>query len=407
MSIDFAPRFSHGTARHWLARRKISMIAGIVHAHRVPASRPESAQGPKKTPHMNPHLYRCVRLLLRPLDPENAHAATLYALKLGLGGQSRTRDDEVLHTRVWDLDFPNPVGLAAGFDKHAEVSDAMLRLGFGFVEAGTVTPRPQPGNPRPRLFRLEEDLAVINRYGFNSQGLPPFVERLAARRRAGRSGIVGANVGKNRETEDAAADYEAGIAAVCPFADYIVINVSSPNTPGLRSLQGRQQIEALIRRAQAALRRAASSVAPPLLAKVGPDLNADEMRDIAEVALATGLDGLIVGNTTVERPPGLRSRYSAETGGLSGRPLMTHATACLAQMYALTGGRIPIVGCGGVASGADAYAKIRSGASLVQLYSALVYEGPGLVHRIKRDLARYLRADGFRSVAEAVGADRK
>lgn len=356
---------------------------------------------------MNPRFYRCVRLLLSPLDPENAHAVTLHTLKLGLAGRAASRDDELLRSTVWGLDFPNPVGLAAGFDKHAEVPDAMLRLGFGFVEAGTVTPRLQPGNPRPRLFRLEEDRAVINRYGFNSQGLAPFVERLAARRRAGRPGIVGANVGKNRETEDAAADYEAGIAAVCPFSDYIVINVSSPNTPGLRSLQARQQIEALIRRAQAALRRAAPSPVPPLLAKVGPDLDADEMRDIAEVALATGLDGLIVGNTTVRRPPGLKSRHSAETGGLSGRPLMSHATACLAQMYRLTAGRIPIVGCGGVASGEDAYAKIRAGASLVQLYSALVYEGPGLVTRIKRELAGRLRADGYGSVAEAVGADAK
>lgn len=356
---------------------------------------------------MNPDLYRCVRLLLRPLDPEDAHAVTLHALKLGFGGRADKHDDEILRCTVWGLDFPNPLGLAAGFDKHAEVPDAMLRLGFGFVEVGTVTPRPQPGNPRPRLFRLEEDRAVINRYGFNSQGLAPFVERLAARRRAGRAGIVGANVGKNRETEDAAADYEAGIAAVCPFADYIVINVSSPNTPGLRSLQARQQIEALIRRAQAALRRAAPDPVPPLLAKVGPDLSPDEMRDIAEVAIATGLNGLIVGNTTVQRPPGLKSRHSAETGGLSGRPLMSHATACLAQMCKLTAGRIPLVGCGGVASGDDAYAKIRSGASLVQLYSALVYEGPGLVTRIKRELAGRLRADGFRSVAEAVGADVK
>jgi dihydroorotate dehydrogenase len=312
-----------------------------------------------------------------------------------------------LRTTVWGLDFPNPVGLAAGFDKHAEVPDAMLRLGFGFTECGTVTPKPQPGNPKPRLFRLEEDLAVINRFGFNSQGLAPFVERLAARRQAKLGGIVGANVGKNRDTEDAASDYEAGIASVCKLADYIVINVSSPNTPGLRALQGRQHIEALIRRSQEALLRAAPARVPPLLAKVGPDLDEAELRDIAEVALAARLDGLIVGNTTVLRPAGLRSRHAAETGGLSGRPLMTHATACLAQMYRLTAGRIPIVGCGGVASGRDAYLKIRSGASLVQLYSALVYQGPGLVTRIKRELAECLRADGYSSVAQAVGADVK
>ncbi|MGE5523789.1 MAG: quinone-dependent dihydroorotate dehydrogenase [Rhodospirillaceae bacterium] len=355
---------------------------------------------------MTPFAYRCVRLLLRPLDPESAHSVTIAALKLGISGSGSSRpDDQILRTSVWGLNFPNPIGLAAGFDKHAEVPDAMLGLGFGFAETGTVTPKPQPGNPKPRLFRLEEDLAVINRFGFNSQGLAPFVERLAERRQAKRGGIIGANVGKNRETDDAAADYEAGIAAVCKLADYIVINVSSPNTPGLRALQAREHIENLIRRSQEALSRAAPPRVPPLLAKVGPDLDERELRDIAEVALAAKLDGLIVGNTTVQRPPGLRSRYANETGGLSGRPLMAHATACLAQMYRLTGGRIPIVGCGGVASGRDAYLKIRSGASLVQLYSALVYQGPGLVTRIKRELAACLRADGYTSVAQAVGAD--
>ena len=352
--------------------------------------------------------YRLARPWLHMLDPESAHGAAIWALKLGLAGTSSETDDALLATRVWSLDFANPVGLAAGFDKDAEVVDAMLALGFGFVEAGTVTPLPQPGNPRPRLFRLDEDMGVINRFGFNSKGLTAFVARLEARKSSvGRRGIVGANVGKNRDAVDAAADYVAGIEAVCGLADYVVCNVSSPNTPGLRGLQGRAQIEDLIRQAQGARQRAAppSVPLPPLLAKVGPDLNAQEISDIAEVAMATQIDGLIVGNTTVDRPPDLRSRHARETGGLSGPPLMGKATACLAEMYRCVKGRMPIIGCGGIASGADAYAKIRAGASLVQLYSALVFHGPQLVGSIKRELAACLRADGFKSVADAVGVD--
>lgn len=350
--------------------------------------------------------YRFVRPILRALDPETAHRAAIWALRLGLGGHRAEPDDPILATRVWTLDFPNPIGVAAGFDKNAEVIDAMLDLGFGFAEAGTVTPLPQPGNPRPRLFRLDEDQGVINRLGFNSAGLAPYVARIAARKRRG---IFGANVGKNRDAADAIADYETGIAAVCPYADYLVVNVSSPNTPGLRSMQARATIEALLTRVLAARARAAADPArlPPLLAKVGPDLDPAALADIAEVALATKVDGLIVGNTTVDRPRSLKSAHAGETGGLSGKPLMTPSTACLAEMYRLTGGKLPLIGCGGIASGADAYAKIRAGASLVQLYSALVFHGPELVTRIKRDLAERLRADGFRSVAAAVGADHR
>ncbi len=353
---------------------------------------------------------RIAHPLLFLLDPEAAHCATILALRHGLVGGGNEADDSILSTRVWDLAFANPIGLAAGFDKDAEVIDAVLGLGFGFAEAGTVTPLPQPGNPKPRLFRLVDDKAVINRLGFNSKGLDAFVEQLAKRRRKGvTAGIVGANVGKNRDTQDAAADYVTGIAAVCGHADYLVCNVSSPNTPGLRGLQARSQIEELIARVLEARRRATADSArlPPLLVKVGPDLTEEEVRDIAEVALAAGIDGLIVGNTTVDRPPELRGRHRNETGGLSGLPLMAKATACLAAMYRYTAGRLPLVGCGGVASGADAYAKIRAGASLVQLYSALVYHGPGLVGRIKRELAQRLRADGFKSVGEAVGADHR
>jgi dihydroorotate dehydrogenase len=351
--------------------------------------------------------FRIARPLLHLLDPEAAHAATLWALKQGLAGRSVATDDPILATRVWDLDFRNPLGLAAGFDKDAEVADAMLALGFGFVEAGTVTPLPQPGNPRPRLFRLTEDQGVINRFGFNSKGLAAFVAHLANRRRAGARGIVGANVGKNRDVTDAAGDYSQGIEAVCNHADYLVCNLSSPNTPGLRNLQARDQMQEVIARVMAARQRASAGASrvPPLLLKVGPDLDGDAIRDIAEVALASKIDGLIVGNTTVERPSTLRSPHAQESGGLSGLPLLTRADACLAEMYRCVGGRIPIIGCGGVASGAHAYAKIRAGASLVQLYSALVYHGPELINRVKHDLSQHLRADGYQSVAEAVGAN--
>jgi dihydroorotate dehydrogenase len=338
------------------------------------------------------------------LDPESAHHAAIWALRHGLVGAREGTDDPLLATRVWDLEFANPIGLGAGFDKDAEVVDAMLALGFGFVEAGTVTPLPQPGNPKPRLFRLDEDAGVINRFGFNSKGLAPFVANLKARKRRG---IVGANVGKNRNAPNVVADYVTGIEAVCGLADYLVCNVSSPNTPGLRGLQGRAEIEDLLRHAIEARQRATppSERLPPLLAKVGPDLDTQQISDIAEVAVATQIDGLIVGNTTVDRPPGLRSRHAQEGGGLSGAPLLAKATACVAEMYRCVGGRLPIIGCGGVANGGDAYQIIRAGAALVELYSALVFHGPQLVDSIKRELAACLRKDGFKSVAEAVGAD--
>lgn len=361
---------------------------------------------------MHDFLYSLVRPALGLLDPEKAHRLAILTLKRGLLRPTAAPDDPLLATRVWDLDFPNPIGLGAGFDKHAEVIDAMFGFGFGFVEAGTVTPKPQPGNTGQRLFRLDEDEAVINRFGFNSEGLGAFVERLKARRAAGAhplAGIVGANIGKNRTTEDAAADYETCIAAVAPLCDYVVVNVSSPNTPGLRGLQARAPIEALVGRVLIARNLAATGIRrpPPLLLKVGPDLDEDQIRDIAEVVVDTGVDGLVVGNTTVTRPPSLRSRWRDAEGGLSGRPLMGLATECLRSMYRHTGGKVPIIGCGGVASGEDAYAKIRAGASLVQLYSALVFNGPGFAVTIKRDLAALLRRDGFASVADAVGADHR
>lgn len=347
--------------------------------------------------------YRFAGPLVRLLYPETAHTATMRLLKAGLVPPQPRVDHPSLRVRLWGRLFPNPVGLAAGFDKNAEVADAMLAQGFGFVEVGSVTPRPQPGNPRPRMFRLCEDEAIINRMGFNNQGLEAVAARLAARPR---HGLVGANLGKNKDTEDAAADYEAGAARLAPLADYLVINVSSPNTPGLRALQGRAQLEALVGRTRAALDGAMPEPGrPPLLLKIAPDLAAEDLADIAAVALAGALDGLIVSNTTIARPESLRSAHAGQTGGLSGAPLFAPSTEVLRTMYRLTAGRLPIIGAGGIASGGQAYAKIRAGASLVQLYSALVYQGPALVTRIKRELIGLLKRDGFASVAEAVGKD--
>lgn len=343
--------------------------------------------------------------LVRMFPPETAHGLTIWALRMRLVPPQPRVSLPSLEVALWGLRFPNPVGLAAGFDKNAEVPDAMLRQGFGYVEIGSVTPRPQPGNPKPRMFRLTRDRAVINRMGFNNQGLDAVARRLEARPRIG---ILGANLGKNKDTEDAAADYEKGAARLAPLADYLVINVSSPNTPGLRALQGRAQLEELVGRTRAALDAAVGDgKRPPLLLKIAPDLNDEDLSDIAAVALAGGLDGLIVSNTTIARPDWLRSDMSKETGGLSGAPLFAPSTAVLKRMYALTGGRLPLIGVGGIASADDAYAKIRAGASLVQIYSAMVYDGPGLVTRINRGLAQLLKHDGFASVADAVGADHR
>jgi dihydroorotate dehydrogenase len=340
--------------------------------------------------------------LLRALPPETAHRMTIRALAAGLAPRDAGSDPPSLGVRLWRRDFPNPVGLAAGFDKHAEVPDAMLGFGFGFVECGTVTPRPQPGNPRPRLFRLTEDQALINRFGFNSDGLPAVAARLRARR--GKGGIVGANIGKNRDTQDDIGDYVQGVAMLAPLADYLTINVSSPNTPGLRNLQRKSTLARLVERVMAARQASVSRDPPPLLLKIAPDLTQEERADIAQVALASGIDGLIVANATVARPPTLKSRHAPEPGGLSGPVLFQPSTALLSEMYRLTDGKLPLIGTGGVASAADAYAKIRAGATLVQLYTALVYHGPGLVQRIRHELAGFLARDGLPSIAAAVGA---
>jgi dihydroorotate dehydrogenase len=341
--------------------------------------------------------------LLRRLPPEAAHRAAVHALRLGLAPGDPTPDPAVLGSRLWGLDFANPIGLAAGFDKDAEALAPLLRLGFGFVEAGTVTPHPQAGNPRPRLFRLAQDRAVINRLGFNNRGMAAMAARLAMRvegRPGGAiGGIVGVNIGCNRDTADPLDDYRAALARLGGLADYVVVNISSPNTPGLRDLQDPGRLDDLL----SALQEAGGT--RPLLVKIAPDLSAAQRRAISGVAVARRVDGLIVSNTTIERPAGLRSAARDEAGGLSGRPLFEPSTRLLSEIYRDTGGAVPLIGVGGVSSGADAYAKIRAGASLVQLYTALIYEGFGLVRRIKEDLAARLAADGFATVAEAVGAD--
>ena len=339
---------------------------------------------------------------LRLLDPEDAHTLSIMALKIGLGPRPLA-PDPILATRFCGLDLPSCIGLAAGYDKNAEVPDAMLAAGFGFVECGTVTPLAQGGNPRPRIFRLPRDRGVINRLGFNNQGLDAFAGRLAARQ--GRPGVVGANIGANKDSGDRVADYVAGLSRLWPLADYFTVNISSPNTPGLRALQAKAALDELLGRL-AERRAELVRQAPdrPVFLKIAPDVADHEVEAIIDSVAAHGLDAIIVGNTTISRPDTLRSARAREAGGLSGPPLMALSTAVLGRFHAAAMGRVPLIGAGGVASGADALAKIRAGAGLVQLYSAMVYAGPGLVARIGRDLAARLRAEGFGSVAQAVGA---
>ena len=340
-------------------------------------------------------LYRLAAPALFALDPERAHRLTIAALRLAPAPPPP--GPGALSSKVAGIVFPHPVGLAAGFDKDAEVPDAMLGLGFGFVEVGSITPRPQAGNPRPRLFRLVEDRAVINRMGFNNGGIEDARKRLARRRR---TGIVGVNVGANKDSTDRIADYLAGIAAFAPFADYLTVNVSSPNTPGLRDLQSEGELQTLL----SAIASARTANTPPVFFKVAPDLVDSDHARIVRAALDHGIAGLIVGNTTVSRPP-LHSRHAGQAGGLSGAPLRELALDQLRRFRAIAGSELPLIGVGGIASAEDAWARIRAGASLVQLYSALVYEGPGLARRIARGLERLMKRDGFASIAEAVGSE--
>ena len=341
-------------------------------------------------------LYTLLKPLVFALDAERAHVLSLKALA-AVPSLSPVPADPVLATQLAGLDFPNPIGLAAGYDKDALAPVQLLGLGFGFVEVGTLTPLPQAGNPKPRLFRLVEDQAVINRMGFNNGGLRAAAERLGSGKRRG---IVGVNIGANKDSTDRIADYVAGVRAMVGIADYLTINISSPNTPGLRALQDRGALQELLERVMAAR----GLGIPPIFLKVAPDLEPSDIDDIAAVAIEQGIDGLIVSNTTIGRPP-LKSSFSSETGGLSGAPLKTLALQRRRDFRKATGGALPLIGGGGSASAEDAYARIRAGACLVQLYSALVYEGPGLAKRIAVGLKALLARDGFATVAQAVGTE--
>ena len=346
--------------------------------------------------------YKMGTAAMRMLPAERAHKTTIKALKAGLGPAPVKTASPELVTQVGGLTLPNPVGLAAGFDKDCDVPDAMLAAGFGFVECGTVTPRPQIGNPKPRLFRLTEDQAVINRMGFNNGGLEVFKSRLT--KRQGKDGIVGANLGANKDSRDRVEDYVMGLKALWGLSDYFTINISSPNTPGLRDLQNENAMDELLGRlAEARSELAGDKPSFPMFLKVAPDVDMGEIERIVGQACTYGMNAIIVSNTTIARPDSLQSQYKGEGGGLSGAPLFEPSTEVLREFYAAAQGKIDLIGVGGISNGAQAYAKIRAGAKAVQLYSALVFKGPGLVTEINRDLKARLKADGFSSIGEAVG----
>ncbi|XP_074646528.1 dihydroorotate dehydrogenase (quinone), mitochondrial-like isoform X2 [Tubulanus polymorphus] len=382
---------------------------------------------------------------LRMFDAETTHSVAIKASKYGLVPRMKSEDHASLKTTVLGLQFDNPVGLAAGFDKQGEAVKGLYKMGFGFVEVGSITPNPQDGNPKPRVFRLKEDQAIINRYGFNSDGHEVVYDRLKSLREDEgqsenpaepddrnflnenfwtgsdrekltsyqksrcRGGILGVNLGKNKTTLDSAEDYVKGVKKFGELSDYLVINISSPNTPGLRALQGRKQLQELISKVVKARNELSCAKKPPLLIKIAPDLTEQDQIDIAAVVSQKqcGVSGLIISNTTVSRPESLKSKHKTETGGLSGQPLKEISTEVIKNMYSLTKGELPIIGVGGICCGADAYDKIRAGASLVQLYSALAYDGPPVINKIKRELREILQKEGFVSVADAVGADHK
>nr|KAI8762107.1 dihydroorotate dehydrogenase (quinone); mitochondrial-like isoform X3 [Biomphalaria glabrata] len=350
--------------------------------------------------------------LLRIFSPETAHNISLKLIKCKLVPKPQTPDPPSLKTQVWGRTFPSMIGLAAGYDKQGEAVDGLFKMGFGFVEVGSVTPEPQPGNPKPRVFRLTEDKAVINRYGFNSEGHEAVYNRLYARnveQTPTDNGVLGVNLGKNKQTENAVEDYVKGVKKFGPIADYLVINVSSPNTPGLRDMQRQEELSRLLEKVVEERDKLTFNPKPPLLIKIAPDLSEEEKRDIADVITRpkSHVDGLIVSNTTVARPDSLVSKNKEEVGGLSGAPLKDKSLETIRDMYRLTNGQVPIVGVGGISNGQDAYSKVKAGASLIQLYTALIYQGPPVISKIKRELDDLLRNDGYSHISEAVGADFK
>jgi dihydroorotate dehydrogenase len=345
-----------------------------------------------------------IRPCLFALDPEWAHEVTLLALQTGLYPRPRLSPSPLLAQSIWGLNFANPLGMAAGYDKDARVPGALLKLGFAFTEIGTITPLPQPGNPKPRLFRLTKDHAVINRLGFNSGGHDAAFNRLNLARP---NGIVGINVGANKESADRTEDYVKGLEKFYPLASYFMANISSPNTPGLRDLQAPAALDDLLERMLRARDRLIEAGAPrkPIIVKIAPDIADEDLPAIVDRLVAHNVDGIAVSNTTLSRDGILDRKTGKQAGGLSGRPLFHRATVLLARVYRLTSGRIPIVGIGGIDSGATALAKIKAGASLVQIYSGLVYEGPGLVSDITSHLAHAVEAEGVASISNLVGRD--
>lgn len=350
--------------------------------------------------------YKYTKPIFHAMDPETAHRAGICAMKRGIHPQYHPVEDPRLKVTLWERQFPNPVGLAAGFDKNAEVIGPMLKMGFGFVEVGTVTPKPQEGNPRPRVFRNPENEAVINRMGFPNKGLEEFKTNIEKflEERPRPSGLVGINIGMNKNQKDPAKDYCRLLRHLGSYGDYFTINISSPNTPGLRNLQERDNLMELFGAIKEERRkRCDKTFPPPLLVKLAPDLTQQQQEELAQTAIDAEIDGLILTNTTLERPDFLPEKFRSETGGLSGKVLTDKSNEITRNFYELTKGKIPIIGVGGISSGKDAYDRIKAGASLIQLYSALVYHGPELANRINEELLELLTKDGLKNVAEAVG----